>query len=75
MGRQRTTYTVVRELEAEDVRHVDDGLVFRVIDLGSGDICLDPVNHFIRTLSSRRVGALKRKKKQGYVNLPSSEPS
>ena len=56
-----TMYTVIRELEAKDIWHVDDGLVFRVIDLGSSDICLDAVDHFILPLRGRGVGVLKSK--------------
>jgi hypothetical protein len=56
-----TTYTVIRELEAKDVRQVDDGLVFRVIDLRSSDIRLDAVDHFILPLRGRGVGVLKSK--------------
>jgi len=51
----KATYKVIRELEAEDVSQVDDGLVFRVIVLGSSDICLDAIDHFVRPLSSRGV--------------------
>jgi hypothetical protein len=51
--------TVIRELEAKDVWQVDDGLVFRVIDLGSSDIRLDAIDYFIRPLSGRGVGDLK----------------
>jgi len=42
--------TAIRELDAKDVWQVDDGLVFRVIDFGSSDICLDAIDHFIRPL-------------------------
>lgn len=56
-----TTYTIIRELETKDVWQVDDGLVFRVIDLGSTDICLDAVDHFILPLRGRGVGVLKSK--------------
>lgn len=51
-----TTRKVIRELDAVDVCQVDDGLVFRVIDLGSSDICLDAIDLFICPLSSRCVG-------------------
>ena len=53
MGEKRITCKVIRELEAEHVRQVDDGLVFRVIDFGSSDICLDAINLFERPLSSK----------------------
>jgi len=42
--------TAIWELEAKDVWKVDDGLVFRVINLRSTDICLDAVDHFILPL-------------------------
>jgi hypothetical protein len=51
--------TVIRQLETKDVWQVDDGLVFRVIDLGSSDIRLDAIDYFIRPLSGRGVGDLK----------------
>ena len=57
-GGGRTTYTVILELDAKDVWQVDDGLVFRVIGLGSTDICPDAIDHFIRPLSSRGVSLL-----------------
>jgi hypothetical protein len=53
------TYEVVRELETEDVCQVYYSLVFRVIDFGSSDICLDAIDHFIRPLSRRKIGVLK----------------
>ena len=52
-GGGRITYTVILELEAKGVWQVDDGLVFRVIGLGSTDVCSDPIDHFIRPLSKQ----------------------
>lgn len=54
---------------AEDVGQVDDGLVLRVIDLGSGDKCLDAVDLFVRPLSSGGVGVLKSKIRIWEVTL------
>ena len=53
-GEREITYKVIRKAEAEDVCQVYHGLVFRVIDLGSSDICLNTINLFIRPLS--RIG-------------------
>ena len=77
VGEERITCKVIRELEAKDVRQVDDGLVFRVIDFGSSDICLDAIDLFVRPLSCRGIGVLKSKtNKDGYdVTLPSAVPS
>ena len=47
-GGGRITYTVILKLEAKGIWQVDDGLIFRVIGLGSTDICSDPIDHFIR---------------------------
>ena len=57
--REGTTCKVIRELEAQDIGQVEDGLVIRVIDLGSSDICLDAIDLFIRPLSTRGVSVLK----------------
>ena len=58
-GEGGITYEVIRELEAEDVCQVYHSLVFRVIDFGSSDICLDTIDLFIRPLNGRGVGVLK----------------
>jgi len=58
-GRDKSTCSVIRELETKDICQVDDGLVLRVIDFGSGNICLDAVDLFIRPLCSRGVGVKK----------------
>ena len=55
-GSGGTTYTVIREFwgfDAKDVCQVDDGLVFRMIDLRSSDVCLDAIDLFERPLSSK----------------------
>ena len=66
-------YTVIREFEAKDVRQVEDNLVFRIINLGSSDVCLDAIDLFKRPLSgmsvSVRVGQIR------VWNLPSAVPS
>ena len=55
-GSGGTTYTVIQKIDTKDVCHVDDSLVFRIIDLGSGDICLDAIYLFVGPLSSRGIG-------------------
>ena len=47
-----TTCKVIWEPDVVHVCQVDNGLIFRIIDLGSANICLDPVNFFIRPLRS-----------------------
>ena len=47
-GKEETTYTVILELEAEDICHVENGLVLRIIGFGSGNVCLDTVDLLIR---------------------------
>ena len=44
---------MIREPDVVHVCQVDNGLVFRIIDLGSADISLDAVNFFIRPLKER----------------------
>ena len=46
-----TTCKVIWEPDVVHVCQVDNGLIFRIIDLGSANICLDAVNFFIRPLS------------------------
>jgi hypothetical protein len=55
----RGTCAVIREVDSEDVCQVDDGLVFRVIDLGSSDICLNAVDLFVRPLMQQRYWCLE----------------
>jgi hypothetical protein len=50
-----TTYTVIREFEAQYVCQVEDDLVFRIIDFGCNDVCLDAIDFFKCPLSRRGV--------------------
>jgi len=46
------TCSIVPKFGSIDVCHEEDGFIFRVISLGSGDICLDSVDLLIRSLRS-----------------------
>ena len=70
-GKGETTYTVIRELEAEDVRHIENGLVLRIIGFGSGNVCLDTVDLLIRPWCWLKC----EKDKIRISELPSGVPS
>jgi hypothetical protein len=53
------TCTVIYQLGAKDICYEEDGLIFRIIGFGSGDVCLDTVDLFIRPLSSKCIGVLQ----------------
>ncbi|KAH9958030.1 hypothetical protein BC827DRAFT_1221779 [Russula dissimulans] len=46
------TCSIIHKLASKDVCQEDEGLIFRVIGLGSGDVCLDAVNLLVRSLRS-----------------------
>ena len=51
------TCTVIDELDAKDICYEEDGLILRIIGFGSGDVCLDAIDLFIRPLGSGSIGA------------------
>jgi hypothetical protein len=53
------TCAVINELVAKDICYEEDGLIFRIIGFGSGNVCLDAVDLFIRPLGSRSIGVSK----------------
>ena len=55
-GGTMRTCTVINKVDAEDISYEEDGLIFRVIGLRSGNVCLDAVDLFIRPLGSRAAG-------------------